>query len=419
MKGLKIGLISMLSVIVLLLTGILCAGISGTWGWQRGSFGSDGLNQALELYKTTEIQWTDMTELLVDYRGTGYDVVILPSQDNTMVLEEYFSFEPKEEQLAVIDSSNNRVIIKGQSRNQNFGFFRVTLNETGFIKLYLPTEAWQSLKELQADNTSGDINFQYDKEQLTEYMALDRLSLNVTSGSVTIPYVNTVEGELNSSSGSIYLEQGVGNLTFNCTSGKIQTGDLRGDAEFNATSGNILVEALEGSGSFNATSGNIRVGTLAGSSIFNTSSGSVETGLLEGDSDCSTTSGEISVDGLVGNGRFEASSGSITVRGLEGSGSFRTTSGSIYISVDSLKGDMDLRGSSGDATLLLPEASSFHFQGQCGSGRITAYCEEELTVNADRDDVRGTVGSNPVGTISCKFTSGDVRLEKNEAGSVQ
>lgn len=419
MKGLKIGLIIMLSVIVLLLTGILLAGISGAWGWQRENFDPGGVNFSSELYKTTEIQWADMTELLVDYRGTGYDVTILPSQDDTMILEEYFSFEPKEDQLAVIDSSDNRVIIRGQSRTRNFGFFGVTLNTIGFIKLYLPVDAWQGLKGLVVDNTSGDIRFQYEREQLTEYMALDRISLGTTSGSIIIPYVNTVEGELSASSGSINLEQGVGNLTFNCTSGKIQAGDLRGDAEFNATSGNIRVEELEGSGSFNTTSGSIRVGALKGNSIFNASSGNLEAGLLEGDTEFASTSGKISVEGLVGNGRFEASSGNITVYGLEGSGSFRTTSGSIYISVDSLKGDMDLRGSSGNATLLLPENSSFHFRGQCSSGRITAYCEEELSVNAGRDEAGGTVGSNPVGTISCKFTSGNIRLEKKEAESVQ
>lgn len=356
MKNVKIGLIIVLSVLVVGLAAGLCFALrngGADYHWGYGSY---------ELKNTREIDVTDVSALKLDYTGTGYDIHILQADGDKVVLEEYFNFE--ETAFAAVRTENGVLDISKEAENQIFGWN----NRQGYIDLYVPESLFDRLTDLEIESTSGNVRAQ---EVL---LRADTAKITATSGNL-----NLAELE--------------GDFTVKATSGNIRVGNCDGNLTVSTTSGNKTVESCSGNLESRSGSGNTRIKASSG------------------DLTALATSGDITVESCEGGCEISASSGNVRVLELSGKAAVQTTSGNIWVEVTELSGNIALNGSSGNATLILPEDSEFLFSAATSSGDIRTLFDEDLSYNRKGNQAQGSVGDNPVFEIECNFTSGNVNVK--------
>src|SRR5699024_9027110 len=91
MKGLKIALIVILTVLALCLTAVLIYCLPGGgkklgWEWKSGG-------PFCTLQNTRELNVTDVSQLKVDFSKTGCDIIFCETEGEALILEEYFSYK--------------------------------------------------------------------------------------------------------------------------------------------------------------------------------------------------------------------------------------------------------------------------------------------------------------------------------------
>ena len=288
MKGLKIALIVILTVLALCLTAVLIYCLPGGgkklgWEWKSGG-------PFCTLQNTRELNVTDVSQLKVDFSKTGCDIIFCETEGEALILEEYFSYKAKEEEYAALEKTGGVVSVR---RDKDRNFFGGWKRE--YVKLYVPGVLFEQLDTLEVESGSGDVQAEL---------------LRATAGSIS------------ASSGDVEIEVCEGDFTLSTASGDIQVGDAGGAAR-------------------------------------------IETG-----------------------------------------------SGDISLGVTTLGGDIDLRGSSGDAKLHLPQDCTFSFEARTTSGSIQTSFDQALSFNDKGNWAEGSVGESPQYSVSCSFASGDVRVRR-------
>ena len=288
MKGLKIALIVILTVLALCLTAVLIYCLPGGgkklgWEWKSGG-------PFCTLQNTRELNVTDVSQLKVDFSKTGCDIIFCETEGETLILEEYFSYKAKEEEYAALEKTGGVVSVR---RDKDRNFFGGWKRE--YVKLYVPGVLFEQLDMLEVESGSGDVQAEL---------------------------LRTAAGSISASSGDVEIEVCEGDFTLSTASGDIQVGDAGGAAR-------------------------------------------IETG-----------------------------------------------SGDISLGVTTLGGDIDLRGSSGDAKLHLPQDCTFSFEARTTSGSIQTSFDQALSFNDKGNWAEGSVGESPQYSVSCSFASGDVRVRR-------
>lgn len=109
-------------------------------------------------------------------------------------------------------------------------------------------------------------------------------------------------------------------------------------------------------------------------------------------------SGDISADGSFKKIEGKSGSGDIDVKGLAGGGELKTGSGEINITFASspIKGVLDIKTGSGDATLFFPKGARVKTSFLAGSGQVSS-----------------ELGDNPNAPflVSMKAGSGDLKIK--------
>ena len=288
MKGLKIALIVILTVLALCLTAVLIYCLPGGgkklgWEWKSGG-------PFCTLQNTRELNVTDVSQLKVDFSKTGCDIIFCETEGEALILEEYFSYKAKEEEYAALEKTGGVVSVR---RDKDRNFFGGWKRE--YVKLYVPGVLFEQLDMLEVESGSGDVQAEL---------------------------LRTAAGSISASSGDVEIEVCEGDFTLSTASGDIQVGDAGGAAR-------------------------------------------IETG-----------------------------------------------SGDISLGVTTLGGDIDLRGSSGDAKLHLPQDCTFSFEARTTSGSIQTSFDQALSFNDKGNWAEGSVGESPQYSVSCSFASGDVRVRR-------
>lgn len=351
MKGFKIGLIIALSVLALGMTVVLVMAVSGRdgFGWHEGDFGD--IMENCTLRNTQEIDVTEVSELNLDYSGTCYDITIYSTDDDKMVLEEYFNYDA---QFAEVSTDGTKLKIRNEMESWNrtgFSFGEDEYfwnNRRGYIKLYVPKELFGRLERLAIASSSGDVE--------ADFLQAKEVAITANSGDVELI---SCEGNatIDTTSGNIELEYANGNLKLSSNSGDKEIGNCTGNLETISTSGETFVETCGGTLEANANSGDV------------------------------------------------------TIKNLSAGATVETSSGEISIDVTKLSGDISVSGSSGGAVLRLPADSTFSFEANTSSGDIRTWFDDELSYNNRGNEAKGKVGANPVYSIRCSFTSGDVDVK--------
>ncbi len=385
MRKFIIAMIAALSVItaglILLLVFVLNSGsrLSSFTG-EITSFGSP----AADLVRTSNYSLEGITGLTLEYSSD--DVFFYESDTQELILKEYMSIEPKEDELTQVKQSGSLLQLRSGERMRRNWLFN---HYNGYVEVYLPSSYAGSLS---VGTSSGSISSD-------PALRLEHCEATASSGDISFKEVVAPQITASTSSGSIRFDKAEGSRSFTSSSGDIMVLCGDGDSSFSSTSGSIIIKENTGRLSAGASSGDISI-----TKVF-------------GDKEIETTSGVITISDCTGFLRASSSSGNISCSNQTGAGSFETTSGSVIVDwaggVSPLDMDISADTSSGDVSFRIPEAWSFDFEARTSSGRINTYFDDLLSFKNNEDHAKGSVGSNPSHRILISTTSGNITVKGN------
>jgi len=264
-KNTKIVLITLLSLIVCMLMGLLiCVTV---FNYNGGVIFGTG---NYKLVKSEEYVVENINN--IDFTTITADIEFYDSKDDKIIIEQYSN--SKKDNISEFSASINGStlkIIEAKHDNRVFIFsFNFTSNN---YKIYLPNSYRESLN---IESTSGDINIKNNnmtmKDVVIKTISGDiNISANITANKVSI---ETISGDVVSSlldasikvkttSGDIELKDIIGNININSISGDVEINsfDIIGDSNIKTISGDVEVKRINGSVEYktNTISGDIRV----------------------------------------------------------------------------------------------------------------------------------------------------------------
>ena len=363
MKGLKITLISVLSVVVVGLCVLLGYGLSRADSAQWEIVSSNA-----ELVQEKQFSVEDIDKLDIRYDRSSNDVTIYESDGSTVIVREFANFEVKDSELADIRLSGSTLSVKGPKRVNNM----VSVNRY-MVNRYMYTEIWLPAGyegEISVKTVSGEISV--DRELSLQ----QKLKLSSTSGDITTK--------------NVAAEQ----VMIASTSGEVRTGEL-------------TAKEIE----ISTTSGDIRLDKAAGRLLAASTSGEVTVSDGSGERKVSTTSGDIRISGIDSKFSVSSTSGEVTLEGQSGFGTVGTTSGDTRLSIAQLTGDLDINTSSGAVTLQLSRDESLQFKAATVSGEISTFFDDALSFSKKGDRAEGSVGNDSKNKVTVTTTSGDIRVQ--------
>lgn len=442
-------------------------GLPGNNGWGSNSFSIwDGRMGQPSLRRTTEHDMTDVSQLLVDCSDSNYDVIFLPGDGEKLVVEEYCTRDLEEGEYAQVSSSGQSMEIRQTilNRQKNFFVFRTGEPVWGYLKLYLPQEAYAGLLKLAVNTKSGNINLPKWRElaperimlreaQFTassgdvelEYVKADQIQISTSSGYIKSEYLEGNQIKIKASSGDVTLTEAAGDMSVDTTSGDISIRTSAGALEISTSSGDVETETVKGDVRIGTSSGYVRSGKIDGNLKVNTSSGDVTAKYVGGNAEIDTSSGYIvlgevrgslnatsssgshevdSVGGNVhtqsvsgdqsigsagGSVEMKSSSGLIELYGLQKEARFQTTSGGVTAVITEMGGNVTVSSSSGDVRIKVPESGPFYLDVSTSSGGIDTSFDDMLEFNKRGNKATGTIGGDAY-RMEIGTTSGEVEI---------
>lgn len=448
-KGIRIGLIVILSVMTVSLCGILVCGIVG------GNIFRDPGRQNykdVQLVLEKEVPLDGIGSISIMYGMNSNDIFFFESENNAVTIKEYSSSVMKENELSTIKVEGNNLEVRGVRRSYNSGGFHLFFMNgysysRHYTEVYLPTSYHG---EILLETASGDIISNLD------FVLEKELSITSTSGDVNFPSVTASNAVINTSSGYVKMENidtnvngSVGQICIKTSSGDVNVKELTGETNIESSSGYLTVESIRGNAQLKTSSGDMNIMELTGEVKMESSSGYQTIETLTGDAQLKTTSGDISIQDMNGNIQsvttsgcvrilegsgdrsVGTSSGDVTVKGTEGSfrvstqsgdvqinvqkgeGSVETTSGDIQLGLEELAGTLNINSSSGYVNIKLSAANEFELDVDTSSGDIETFFDRDLNFSSKNDHAQGTYGTNTQGNrVEIRTTSGDVRISE-------
>lgn len=178
----------------------------------------------------------------------------------------------------------------------------------------------------------------------------------------------------------------------------------------NVKLGKLNVESL----TYDASSGDLTgEDFVSKSSRIESQSGKVRLNGFGGDLELKTSSGDASIEYALGstNTNITTSSGNIELSGFTGDLNSRTQSGDVKVNYNVFNNIVNMKSSSGEIEITLPADSQFGIKVNTSSGDIRTDFSVSQSGKIDEDNLEGTVGSSS-NQITVNTSSGDIDIRK-------
>lgn len=369
-----------------------------TGGMRTTNFSFGG---RLELVNTQTTNLEGIEDLKVKYSSDN--VVVYESDSDELILKEYMSFTPKEEELTKITKSGKELRLEGKRDSWNgmvLGF-----NRSSRMEIYLPAGYKNNI---YISTASGDIESGLN-------LKVREFVVTTTSGEIVF---NEVSGEnltISSASGDIEFNAISGeNLTISSASGNLKFQKAEGNRILSTSSGDIKVFGGSGNTVISSVSGSIYVENSIGDFEAGTSSGDIKVEGTIGKKELHSTSGEIKLENSEGYIKAYTSSGDIRISNTNGAGDFHSTSGQIEVDfskeISFITDDINAESSSGDVTMRIPASLAFEFNASTSSGDISFF-NDQISYNKNKKKATATVGTAPLIQLTVETTSGEINIK--------
>lgn len=406
MKGLKIGLITALVMIMFGLCCILVWGIRHT----KDAFPTRTTYTDMQLVLDEEVSLDGIDRINIQYDMNSNDVYFYEGEGDTLRVKEYAGYETDEGEISTVEINGNTLEIKGKRRNTHtiriFGF--------GYSSGYGYTEIWlpdSYRNALEVETSSGTIRADFD-------IVLDgELSFTSSSGDMTLKEVSAAAVEIMATSGRINgtglcAVDGDGEIVVQTSSGDVRIEQFMGNTTIETTSGRMEVETIAGSFSGSSSSGDITVGMANGNAVVSTNSGAVKIRGGSGTRNISTSSGDVLIEKAEDVFEVSTTSGRAVVEAEKGAGSIETSSGDVRLTLPELTGELNIRTNSGRVDIGFSKDAALMLEVNTTSGDIDTFFDDSLSFSKKGNHAKGFVGNEEQAKeVTIETSSGDVRIK--------
>ena len=279
--------------------------------------GWENLTGPYELAGSYNIGTEGLDSINIDWVAGRIDVN--PYDGNEILISEYAQRQLRDEEKLLLNTSGSSLTVKFRE-NGNIGFIPQKR-----LEVLIPRSLCESLKRFTLDSTSGSVH--------VDYINADTFRVNSISGSIELASVRAGTFETESTSGSITLKD-IHPETMNI---KSISGSIR-VSESDAAS--LDVETTSGSINVTGSFGSAKLHSISGRQTLD--NGAALSALV-----AESTSGSLNFSGSYERANLHSLSGSVTIRSTEVPSNLKidTTSGSISISIPN-KGSISVYHSS-------------------------------------------------------------------------
>jgi hypothetical protein len=215
---------------------------------------------------------------------------------------------------------------------------------------------------------------------------------------------------LNTSGGSIHLDNLSGNEKFETSGGSLHVDHLTGMIKGETSGGSIHVSNSKDNIDLETSGGSISADNCQGTIRLETSGGSLNLTRLSGTVKANTSGGSIHGDDIGGELITGTSGGSINLTGINGSLDASTSAGSLHAQFKQVGKYVKLDVSSGHIDLILPEKQPLNLDIRAGN--ITKGQLSNFSGDVDKEHIRGTINGGGA-VVRADAGSGRVNLSFN------
>jgi len=216
-----------------------------------------------------------------------------------------------------------------------------------------------------------------------------------------------VSTKLNTSGGSIVMNDLNGDHDFSTSGGSLSLDKLTGNINGNTSGGSINVANSKNQITLTTSGGSIKAQNCSGNINLNTSGGSLSLADLDGTIEANTSGGSVSASNISGELVTHTSGGSMALQNISGSLDASTSGGSITATLTKMGKYLTLDNSGGSINLKMPNQG---LNLKLRANRIKINQLTNFSGSKDEDSVDGTVngGGVPVkvstsGSITVNF----------------
>ena len=188
------------------------------------------------------------------------------------------------------------------------------------------------------------------------------------------------------------------------------------NVDLQTSGGSIAVEDLEGEVVTQTSGGSLSFGMIRGNINGRTSGGSISLDGTSGDADVHTSGGSISLGKVAGTVKAHTSGGSISIDEVAGTIDARTSGGSISAAItEQPEGDCELRTSGGSITVRLADGIGVDVNAKTSAGRVTTEFDVPPRDKDEMGELDAAInGGGP--RLHLRTSAGSVRINRLDGG---
>lgn len=262
------------------------------------------------------------------------------------------------------------------------------------VEVFVSKNNWsaEKIKETLEENYTIDIRVEGGK-LYAEAKAKSKI-LNWNQAGLSISFKISVPKQVNShlqtSGGSIHMNNLSGSQDFKTSGGSLTVENISGSIVGKTSGGSITVTNANDNIDLKTSGGSITAKDCSGEITLKTSGGSVKLNNLDGIIDASTSGGSITANNIRGELKTKTSGGSVKLDEISGSVDAHTSGGSMNVEMLSVDEYVKL-SNSGNLNLTLPADKGYHLKVK--ANKVETSGLKDFRGNMSNNSLEGTVGN--------------------------
>jgi len=262
------------------------------------------------------------------------------------------------------------------------------------VEVYVSRDDWstEKIKQMLDEKYIIDIKVESGKlyvsaKQKGSFMNWNDQGLSV-SFKISVP--KQVNGNLQTSGGSILISNLSGSQNFKTSGGSLAVENVSGNIVGSTSGGSISVSNSKDNIDLRTSGGSINAKDCNGKINLKTSGGSLNLNNLTGDIDAATSGGSVMASNIKGTLKAGTSGGSVKLDGISGNLDAYTSGGGMDVRMTSVSDFVKL-SNSGGLSLSLPADKGYNLNIQ--GNKIETSGMKDFRGNMENSNVEGTVGN--------------------------
>lgn len=269
-----------------------------------------------------------------------------------------------------------------------------TASSEAVVEVYVSRSGWSDDKIKQAleENYTIDIKVEGGKLYAVAKQKKSISNWNQQGLSISFKIIvpRQVDSNLQTSGGSIRINDLSGSQDFKTSGGSLSVDNASGNITGKTSGGSITVTNSKDNIDLKTSGGSITAQDCSGKIDLKTSGGSIKLSNLNGNIDAATSGGSVKANNISGTLKAGTSGGSVNLDGISGNVDAHTSGGSMNVEMASVNEYVRI-SNSGSLNLTLPSGKGYNLNVK--ANKIETSGLKDFRGNMESKSMEGTVGN--------------------------